>query len=306
MINGANPVNQYPIRTLSELTGIPTTTLRAWERRYGLLKPQRTPKGHRLYSDQDIELIGKISVLLRDNHTIREAMQIVRGADSETAAPASNLDHWARFQQKMLNAVEQFNEQTLDQVYNDALAVYPIDLVTQQVIVPVLKTLGQRWQERDAGIAEEHFFSSFLRNKLGARFHHEAHRSRGRRLLAACLPGEHHELGLMLYCMAAIGRGYRVLYLGADMPVQQLPLVAARTGAAGILVSGSEACEWSEGLREQLQQCLTAVEIPLMFGGEFSDRYAARIADLGGHGLGSDHSQALLLMNNLLPAFAQS
>jgi DNA-binding transcriptional MerR regulator len=296
-------VNQYPIRTLSELTGIPTTTLRAWERRYGLLKPQRTPKGHRLYSNEDIELIKRVSALLKNNHTISEAIRIIRSPQQDPAESGS-LDHWAGYQQQMLRSIESFNEQNLDRVYNEALAIYPIDLVTRHVVIPVLKTLGQRWRERDAGIAEEHFFSAYLRNKLGARFHHEAHRSRGRQLLVCCLPGEYHELGVMLYSIAAIGRGYQVLYLGTDTPPQQLPLVVSRTRVSAILLSGSPTLNWSDPLEQALRQCIESVDIPVLFGGEFSETYAQRLDQLGGASLGSDHSTALDRMERIIPAFS--
>ena len=305
-------MNQYPIRTIAELTGIPTTTLRAWERRYGLLKPARTPKGHRLYSSEDVELIKKISSLLKNNHTISEAIRIVRNPQQPgllTPLPGDqqrSQDHWGEFQQQMLNAIEAFNDQKLDKVYNDALAIYPIDLVTEQVILPVMKMLGQRWRERPAGIAEEHFFSAFLRNKLGARFHHDTRHSRGRRLLVACLPGEYHELGLLLYCIAAIGRGYRILYLGTDTPLAQIPLVTARSQVSAVLLSGSGRDSWDEQQAAELAACIRQLEIPVMLGGELSASQADRIRQLGASPLGAEHGPALDAMEAIVPAFARS
>ena len=70
-------MSQFPIRTISEQTGVPTTTLRAWERRYGLLKPSRTAKGHRLYTHQDIELVKSVVSLLKQGHTISEAIRMI-------------------------------------------------------------------------------------------------------------------------------------------------------------------------------------------------------------------------------------
>ena len=87
-------MSQYPIRTISEMTGVPTTTLRAWERRYGLLKPSRTPKGHRLYSAQDIELVREIVKLLKSNHTISEAIRITRNPELGGLVSPTSEDHW--------------------------------------------------------------------------------------------------------------------------------------------------------------------------------------------------------------------
>lgn len=299
-------MNQYPIRTIAELTGIPSTTLRAWERRYGLLKPARTPKGHRLYSSEDVELVRKISSLLKNNHTISEAIRLVRNPDQTgPLTPLPGEDHWSGFQQQLLNAIEAFNDQNLDKVYNDALAIYPIDMVTEQVIIPVMKMLGERWKQRDAGIAEEHFFSAFLRNKLGARFHHDTHRSRGQRILVACLPGEYHELGVLLYCIAAIGRGYRILYLGVDTPLEQIPRVVERTQVAGVLLSGSREEDWNDRLAGALDGCIRRLDIPVMLGGELSEGFADAIRRLGASPLGADHGRALDAMESIVPAFVR-
>ena len=79
----------------------------------------------------------------------------------------------------MLSAVEKFDEQVLDSTYNDALSLYPVDVVNQRLVTPLLRIIGEHWKERDTGIAEEHFFSVYLRNKLGARIHHLNQRSHG-------------------------------------------------------------------------------------------------------------------------------
>jgi MerR family transcriptional regulator, light-induced transcriptional regulator len=298
-------MNHYPIRTISELTGVPTTTLRAWERRYGLLKPSRTAKGHRLYSSDDIELIKNIVSLLKKNHTISEAIRIINNPELSVPADESGDGHWDMFQQRMLKSIESFNEQNLDKTYNEALSIYPIDMVTEHVIIPVLSTLGEQWQSREAGIAEEHFFSAFLRNKLGARLHHESQRSRGSKILVCCLPGEYHELGILLFCIAAIGHGYQILYLGTNMPPAQLPVVAKRTDVAGILLSGTRVDQWDSELEQELKNNIKAVKIPYMIGGELSAAYGEQIEKLGAHVLGPDHVAALEKMETIIPAFVK-
>jgi DNA-binding transcriptional MerR regulator/methylmalonyl-CoA mutase cobalamin-binding subunit len=298
-------MNAYPIRTISELTGVPTTTLRAWERRYGLLKPERTAKGHRLYGTEDIELVKEIVKLLKNNHTISESIRIIKNPELSPMSGNVTDGHWAGYQERMLKSIEGFNEQNLDKTYNEALSIYPIDMVTEQVIIPVLTTLGEQWQNREAGIAEEHFFSAFLRNKLGARLHHEAQRSRGSKILVSCLPGEYHELGILLFCIAAIGHGYQVLYLGTDMPPAQLPVVVRRTDVAAILISGTRADIWVKELEAELSGILRSIDVPLMFGGELSVACEHEIKKIGGHALGSDHVKALEKMESVIPAFAK-
>ncbi len=298
-------MSQYPIRTISELTGVATTTLRAWERRYGLLKPERTAKGHRLYSSQDIELIKEIVRLLKNNHTISEAISITRNPGLIATVEADSDAHWSNYQQRILKAIESFNEQKLDKVYNEALSIYPVDMVTGQVVIPVLNTLGTNWQRREAGIAEEHFFSAFLRNKLGARLHHESQRSRGRKILVSCLPGEYHELGILLFCIAAMGHGYQILYLGTDLPPSQLPLVVQRTDVAAILISASNIEQFDSQLEKEIITMIKALPVPVMFGGQLSASCAGTVSKQGAHYLGADHAQALDKMESIVPVFVR-
>ena len=298
-------MNHYPIRAISELTGVPTTTLRAWERRYGLLKPSRTAKGHRLYSGEDIDLVKDIVKLLKSNHTISEAIRIIKNPELNAVASTEVEGHWAVYQQRLLKSIENFNEKNLDTTYNEALSIYPIDMVTQEVIIPVLQLLGERWQEREAGIAEEHFFSAFLRNKLGARLHHESHRSRGNKILVSCFPGEYHELGILLFSIAALGHGYQVLYLGTNLPLSQLSKVVERTDVSAVLLSGTGVGVWQKDIEAELKTIISSMTIPLLFGGELSAAHREKLESLGGHVLGSDHVKAMENMDIIFPAFGR-
>ena len=305
-----NIMNQYPIRTISELTGVSSTTLRAWERRYGLLKPTRTAKGHRLYDSSDIDTINNIVSLIRCGNTISQAIHILDNPVSNLNKEANNNslntnNHWLNYQQRMIKAIETFNTERLNAVYNEALSLYPIDTVNDMLITPVLLLLGERWQKRDTGIAEEHFFSAFLRNKLGARLHHESGRARGNTILVSCIEGEHHELGLLLFSIAIMGRGYKVIYLGANLPVSQIPLVTRRIKPAGVLLSASHDFVLSDDISMQLSNCINTLDIPCAFGGTFSDNYQQDIQQLGGHHLGKDHQQALDRLNAIVPVFTR-
>jgi DNA-binding transcriptional MerR regulator/methylmalonyl-CoA mutase cobalamin-binding subunit len=296
-------MSQFPIRTISEHTGVPTTTLRAWERRYGLLKPSRTAKGHRLYSQQDIELVKNVVKLLKQNHTISEAIRLMNDTQTDVDFNVGDQNHWQFFCDRILDAIEHFNEAKLDRAYTEALSLYPIDMVTERVILPVLKTLGERWEDREAGIAEEHFFSAYLRNKLGARLHHEATRSRGKRVLVSCIPGEYHELGILLFCIATVASGYQVLYLGTDLPLKQIPYVVSRTPIDAVLLSGTNKDNWTPDVKKDLTDMIHAVDVPVLFGGDISEDNQQDIEAMGAIVLGSAHVSAMEKMENVLPAF---
>lgn len=229
----------FPIGTVSELTGVNSVTLRAWERRYGLICPERTPSGHRLYSEADIKLIDQVLEQLKSGIPIGSvARNVSEQAKSDEFEAAS--DAWQDYRHSMIKAISQFNESVMDGIYNEAMSLYPVDIVTSRLVVPLLEELGERWSAGgEGGIAEEHFFSVFLRNKLGARFHHRNANNSGPVIVAACLPGEYHEFGLLLFALSAHARGYRLILLGTDMPLHELPLVLNRTQAGGIVLSGS-------------------------------------------------------------------
>jgi DNA-binding transcriptional MerR regulator len=286
---------------VANLTGINPVTLRAWERRYNLITPQRTPKGHRLYTEDDVELIKQVLELLDQGISISQVKPLLeQSTNAQQETPfAETGDVWKSYQKKMLHAVENFDEHVLDSTYNDALSLYPVDVVNQRLVSPLLRIIGERWKERDTGIAEEHFFSVYLRNKLGARIHHLNQRSNGQLLILACLPGEYHEIGLLLFALATVNFGYRVLILGSNTPLDQLPKVLLQRSCAGIVLSGS--ARPSRGLFEtELPELVKKSAIPVFVGGKTAAKHAQKVEAAGAICLGESISAGLRSMSQLL------
>ena len=292
-----------PIRTVANLTGINPVTLRAWERRYNLITPRRTPKGHRLYTEDDVELIKQVLNLLDQGIAISQVKPLLEQSPGQQhgTALAEAGDVWKDYQQKMLRAVERFDEHVLDSTYNDALSLYPVDVVNQRLVSPLLRIVGERWKERDTGIVEEHFFSVYLRNKLGSRIHHLNQRSSGPLLLLACLPGEYHEIGLLLFALATVNFGYRVLVLGSNTPLKQLPKVLQQQSCAGIVLSGS--ARPSRGLFDsELPELVNNSTVPVFIGGKTAAKHQQKIEAAGAICLGESISAGLKSMGQLFKA----
>ena len=287
----------YPIRAVSELTGVNAVTLRAWERRYGLIRPERTPKGHRLYSQNDIDTIQQILDELGKGIAIS---RVAEALQMQPAAKTTDADVWMRYQARMIEAISRFDENVLDATYNEAMSLYPVDIVTRQLLTPLLKQLGERWQTSQGSVAEEHFFSVFMRNKLGARFHHRNIRNTGPCLIAACLPGEHHEFGLLLFALSAHARGYRLILLGADMPLTELPYVIQRTQSDGIVLSGSVLLD-SDMFKDQLRQLTQTSNLPIFVGGQVAANYREMIDNCSATPLPEDLFASLRTIGNVLP-----
>jgi DNA-binding transcriptional MerR regulator len=284
-----------PIRTVSSLTGVNSVTLRAWERRYDLVKPIRTPKGHRLYTLSDVDLINQVVALLDNGMSIGQVRQVL-DADRARPEPArevnAEFDPWRDYQDRLLQAVAAFDDRELNEVYHEVLSLYPVDTVTHRLITPLLRQLGERWAHGSGSIAEEHFFSVFLRNKLGARFHHLNHNRQGPKLLAACMPGEQHEVGLLLFALAALDWDYRVVLLGPNTPLPELPPVVERAAIQAIVLSGSADTAASVVERDLPQLC-QIVAMPVFVGGQVTLGYAEAIAAAGAIALGDDLNLAL-------------
>lgn len=287
----------YSISTVSNMTGVNPVTLRAWERRYGLIKPTRTPKGHRIYSDDDIATIKRMLTLLDQGIAVSQVGQYL---DAESPGELDqSCSHWQTYHDRMLNAVIYFDEQILEQVYSEAMSLYPVDVVTNDLLIPLLATLGQRWITNQCGIGEEHFFSEFVRNKLGSRFHHRSLNNRGPRILAACLPGEHHELGLLLFSLAAHERDYRIIMLGANMPINELREIANRTKCVAITLSSTTLVD-AEQTAKELKELVISLDIPVFIGGKDVQQYNDLITSTGAIPTTADINENISILNNHL------
>ena len=297
----------FPIRTVSSLTGVNSITLRAWERRYGLIKPRRTSKGHRLYTQADVDLINRVVELLEQGIPISRVRALIEHPGTAEGAIVEQTDAWHDYQQRMITALTRFDEASLDNAYNDALSLYPVDVVTARLIVPLLKTLGERWRSRDkpGAVAEEHFFGAYLRNKLGARFHHLSLQSQGPKLVAACLPGEHHEVGLLLFCLSAASHGFRPILLGADLPLEEVAFATRRSGCVAVVLAGSLEPEPVLFARA-LPALVTGIDVPVFVGGQTAVHHCDAIVRAGATPLGTEVGPAMRLLEETLHHQARS
>jgi len=291
----------YPIRTVSDLTNVNAITLRAWERRHGLLEPVRKASGHRLYTQAHIDLITRVVGLLDRGMRIGQIKAHLEAEKPEfkTSDQIVNAT-WKRYVDRMTAAVIQFNEEALEAVYGEALALYPIDTVTQKLLMPLLTELGRRWEKDQGSVAEEHFFGFYLRNKLGARFHHRVRAGKGPKLLLSCLPGDRHETGLLLFALTANAAGYQTILLGADMPLDDLPDVIRKTGSKAIILSG-----YLQPGTELLDQALPGLAkqspVPVFLGGQASAQVHDMVKRAGVIMLGADLSSGIARLCDAVP-----
>jgi len=220
----ANASEVLRIGELSKRAGVSPELLRAWERRYGLLRPARSAGGLRLYSPADVERVALMQQHLAEGMAAAEAAALaVRDAVDEEAARTALRP--AAIRDELATALDAFDEPRAQAILDRLLALATVETLLAEVVVPYLQELGERWKRGDASVAQEHFASGVLRGRLLGL-------ARGWGLglgpvaVLACLPGEQHDLGLIAFGLALRSHGWRIVYLGPDSPIDTVAEVS--------------------------------------------------------------------------------
>ena len=257
------------IGELSKRTGVRPDLLRAWERRYGLLRPTRSDSGYRLYSGEDEEHVRAMVGQLEAGAPAGEAARLVLDGAGvpEPAAPALSA-----IPAELREALDRFDDAGAQAALDNLISALSFETVARQVILPYLRELGERWQRGEATVAQEHFATIVLRGRLLA-LARGWDRGAGPRALLACAPDEQHELGLIVFGLALRQHGWRITYLGANTPVETLAAaVAELSPAATVLIALTP--EKLDPLREQLGELARRTRLVLAGAGA-DERLAA-------------------------------
>jgi DNA-binding transcriptional MerR regulator len=236
------------IGELSRRSGVSPELLRAWERRYGLLRPARSQGGLRLYSLEDLERVRLMQHHLARGLAAAEAAALA--SDPPVSSGAGTL--LAEAKDELADALGAFDEPSAHAVLDSLLATATIDAALATVVLPYLAELGERWERGEASVAEEHFASAVLRGRLLGLARGWG-RGLGPRIVLACAPGEQHDLGLISFGLALRARGWRVVYLGADTPLTSVADAADGSDAVFAVVSAvtpERFCSHGDELRE--------------------------------------------------------
>ncbi|MBV7470085.1 MULTISPECIES: MerR family transcriptional regulator [Aeromonas] len=235
----------YPIREVSRLTGVNAVTLRAWQRRYGLVQPARTEKGHRLYSEQDIRQIGEILSWLERGVSIGQVKGLLSEPQSQ---PVS--DHWQQTLEQFSQALLAFNQRKAEAELNDLLASYPFELVRSRVLQPLVEQLLGLWRERPDGELLQQVWLGWLHTRFAR---HLIEQEKGLPVTLASW-GQVGPLDLVWAAYELIGQGYEVQLLGAVEP-RHAALLEGRAATPWLVLLGAGlgkpalAADWPAGTR---------------------------------------------------------
>ncbi|NBF03561.1 MerR family transcriptional regulator [Pseudomonas sp. Fl5BN2] len=226
-----------PIREVARQTGVNAVTLRAWERRYGLIVPLRTPKGHRLFSQEQVQQVLTILTWLNRGVAVSQVKHLLDNTPAHSA-PAEN--DWQRLRQSLSQAISQLAERKVDDVFNQAMALYPPRTLCEQLLMPLLAELEQHWQGQFGSQMEQVFFYSWLRSKLGARIYHNNRQLQGPPLLLVNQSDLALEPHLWLTAWLASSADCPVEVFDWPLPGAELALAVERLQARGLLLYSSK------------------------------------------------------------------
>jgi MerR family transcriptional regulator, light-induced transcriptional regulator len=279
----------FPIREVARLTGVNPVTLRAWERRYGLIVPRRTPKGHRLYDDSHVKRINNILNWLNRGVAVSQVKQLL---DARHRPSPTEHNPWGDLHDQMLQAVAVLSERQLDESFNRALSLYPPLTLCKHLLLPLLLDLEQRWVNPLGAELERGLFNSWLRTKLGTRIYHSNRQHSGAPLLLAPLCEQRFEPGLWLSAWLVSSAGCPVDVIEWTVPLGELPLALERIKPRGLLLYASQSLD-SGYLKRNLPRLTDPHSMAVLLAGPAASIHWAELRDVPGLTLAADPLAAL-------------
>ncbi|HTF86372.1 MAG TPA: MerR family transcriptional regulator [Cellvibrio sp.] len=277
-----------PIREISRLTGVNTVTLRAWERRYGLLKPTRTEKGHRLYSHDDVQRVKTIQSWLVRGLAISKVKGIL---NSETADDAeAGIDSvWLEYSARIETALTQLNRAALAGLLNELVALYPAEIIADQLLAPVLEKLqiateyGARTKLAFLhSLVLEHFYFGHYRQRQTAK---------GKRVLVVNLNADDSDILPLILNYSLLVNTFQAEYIGY-LPLPELVFAVEQTGAEGVVLYSDSAIHLGN-LRQQLLEWQQILMIPVFVAGKITRMFIEE-RNVIQHLMAGDNLQAVL------------
>ena len=230
----------YSIKAVAQATGLTVETLRAWERRYSVVTPVRDASGRRVYRPEDVLRLRRLREATERGHPIRRLAPLSdeRLAALLDAPPDQRTQGTAHaLVERILEAAQEFRAADCEQAITLAVAMLPPPRLVTEVLQPLLREIGDRWHRGELSIAHERLVSKIVARHVGLMLDAYDRAARREPVVFATLPGERHELGLLMSAMICASRGFKVHYLGADLPPVEIARFSRELGASVVALS---------------------------------------------------------------------
>lgn len=276
----------FRIHVAAQMSGVSEDLIRAWERRYSVVQPNRTPSGYRVYSELDVALLKRLKQLTHEGMSIAEASRLVPQLRVELSTslgrpfPERETAPLSGWRDEIIEAGRRGDQRRVDEVLDEAFAAVSPLRAYDGLVKPLLEHVGQLWQGNELSVVEEHLVSQSVRMRLIALLH-AAPQGNRRHVLCACFPDEQHEIGLLGAALRFRHSGWRVTVLGQRTPVRDLVKLVQVVRPDLLALS----CVMDVGLAEiarvvsELRQALP--EVALLVGGAAAKTHAEQLEQLG-------------------------
>jgi DNA-binding transcriptional MerR regulator/methylmalonyl-CoA mutase cobalamin-binding subunit len=233
---------QFTIKAVAQATGLSVETLRAWERRYEVVRPSRDSSGRRTYSAADVARLRLLRTATELGHTISRLAVL---DEDDLAKLVADSGGQARpgptrgqsYVERAIDAAEHSDPSGVEEVLTSAVALLPPNEVVNTILVPLVREIGERWHRGEVTIAQEHMVTDIVRRLIISVSRGYLRSDSGPCLVLATLSGERHELGILMCSWLAATRRFRTHYLGVDCPADEIARFALEVEARAVLVS---------------------------------------------------------------------
>ncbi|MDH4165690.1 MAG: MerR family transcriptional regulator [Gammaproteobacteria bacterium] len=231
----------YSIKAVAQATGLTVETLRAWERRYRVVVPQRDDLGRRVYQPEDVLRLRRLREATERGHPIGRLAQLDEPGLvellHEPGAVTPPVAAPSAFVQRILAGAERYSSASCEQALTLAISLLPPAQLIDEVLEPLLREVGERWHAGRFSIAQERMVSASVRRHIGLIVETYDRTARRQPIVFATLPGERHELGLLMSAMICASHGCKVHYLGPDLPAAEIARYSREVDAALVAIS---------------------------------------------------------------------
>jgi Predicted cobalamin binding protein len=310
-----SPEAKYNIKAVSQKTDILAVTIRAWERRYHLLSPQRADNGYRLYSDRDIAILDwvkkqidsgiSISAVVNEftvdikNEKWPEAVITEHGPVPSRKNKGRDL---TVLSQQLITALTRIDERMSSEIFSELLGEASLLQLFEKVLGPVLVEIGTRWERGEINVAVEHFASHLIQGKIQGIYHSLPLHTSAPKVMVGCAPDELHEIGSLMFATLLRDAGYRVEYLGPDIPLVDLVVYAGEEKPRMLVIAATiiESARQLVNFSGQLEKKVSPAPI-FGYAGSAFNRSPQLCEQISGVYLGSNMTESLAKVSSLLP-----
>lgn len=313
-MSSVNETPTFNLKAVTQVTDLKPDTLRAWERRYGMPMPERTAGGHRLYSQHDIDTLKWLIERQEEGLSISRAVALWRELESagrdplvdymhvgevpRTYAPLEVGETLVQFRAAWVDSCLRYDERHANQVIAQAFSLYAPETVCVEVLQKGLAEIGRQWYQAEITVQQEHFASALAIRKLEALIAALPDPSRAGRIILGCPPEEEHTFSPLLLTFLLRRRGWEVIFLGADIPLDRMGVTLERNRPRLVVLSAQTL--YTAATLLQMSELLFDAETPLAYGGLVFSLMPSLIDRIPGHFLGNDLHAAPLAIERLM------